>query len=130
MVHKFREFQIVQTVRALPAEGDGDDGRPVAARDQGQAGTLEDMCAQAARALSASDYSGAWPEAAIAPGAIGTVVDLCGSAETGYGNISAFIEAFARHFGATPGQYLQADATPARHAETGENERRVPAPQP
>ncbi|PAT31300.1 helix-turn-helix domain-containing protein [Vandammella animalimorsus] len=37
----------------------------------------------------------------------------------GYGNVSAFIEAFARHFGATPGQYLQANATPARSAEIG-----------
>lgn len=92
MAHKFREFQIVQTVRALPAEGDGDDGQPVAARDQGQAGTLEDMCAQAARALSASDYSGAWPEAAIAPGAVGTVVDLCGCAETGYGYFVEFLD--------------------------------------
>ncbi|PAT37810.1 AraC family transcriptional regulator [Vandammella animalimorsus] len=31
----------------------------------------------------------------------------------GYGNVSAFIEAFARHFGATPGQYLQAGAAAA-----------------
>lgn len=29
-------------------------------------------------------------------------------AQAGYGNVSAFIEAFARQFGATPGQYLQA----------------------